>query len=134
MPLEDDLKAHGAGLTTPRGDIIPLSSAIEADGLFFFSGQVALKDGPVPEDIEGQTNLIFDILGAKLADVGLSLDHVAKATVWLTDPSHFLRFNAVYRQRMAEPYPARSCVVSGMVLPGALIEIEIVAARTPRSA
>lgn len=128
------MRAHGGGLTTPHGDIVPLSSAIEVDGLFFFSGQVAVKDGKLPDGVEAQTDLIFDILDAKLAEMALSLDHVAKVTVWLTDPSHFGRFNAVYKTRMAKPYPARSCVVSGMVLSGALVEIEIVAGRTPRSA
>jgi 2-iminobutanoate/2-iminopropanoate deaminase len=127
------MKAYGAGLTTPSGDVIPLSSAIETDGSFFFSGQVAVKDGKIPDGIEAQTELIFDILEAKLADLALTLDHVAKATVWLTDPSHFARFNAVYRKRVAQPYPARSCVVSDMVLPGALIEIEIVAGRSRRA-
>jgi 2-iminobutanoate/2-iminopropanoate deaminase len=128
------LQTHGAGLTTPSGDLIPLSWAVEADGLVFFSGQVAVNEGRIPDGIEAQTDLIFDLLEAKLAELGLSLDHVAKATVWLTEPTHFGRFNAVYTARMGKPYPARSCVVSAMVLPGALVEIEIVASRSRRSA
>jgi 2-iminobutanoate/2-iminopropanoate deaminase len=127
------MRVHGAGLKIPSGDTLPLSSAVEAEGLVFFSGQLAMQDGKIPDGIEAQTNLILDILDRKLADQGLSLDNVAKSTVWLADAADFARFNSVYRQRLSEPYPARSCVVSALLIPRALIEIEIVAARTPRS-
>jgi len=127
------MKAHGVGLTTPSGESLPLSSAVELDGLVFFSGQIALKDGQIRGDIEDQTNLVFDILEAKLAALDLSLENVAKATIWLTEASDFARFNSVYRKRMSAPYPARSCVLSTLMLSGALIELEIVAGRTRRS-
>jgi 2-iminobutanoate/2-iminopropanoate deaminase len=128
------MKVYGAGLKIPSGEALPLSSAVEAGGLLFFSGQLALQDGKLTGDIEAQTHLIFDLLDQKLADVGLSLANVAKSTVWLTDAADFAGFNAVYRKRLSEPYPARSCVVSALLIPRALLEIEIVASRTPRSA
>jgi 2-iminobutanoate/2-iminopropanoate deaminase len=127
------MRAHGAGPKIPSGDTLPLSSAVEAEGLFFFSGQLAMQDGRIPDGIEAQTDLILDILDRKLADLGLSLDNVAKSTVWLADAADFARFNAVYRRRLSEPYPARSCVVSSLLIPKALVEIEIVAASGARS-
>ena len=127
------MKIYGADQVTPGG-VLPLSSAVEAQGLIFFSGQLAPRDPKAAGDIEAQTHLVFDQLEQKLADAGLSLDNVVKATVWLTDPAHFAGFNAVYGKRFSAPYPARSCVVSALVLPDALLEIEILAARTPRSA
>ncbi|MGC1303708.1 MAG: RidA family protein [Caulobacteraceae bacterium] len=128
------MKVYGSGLSAPNGELVPLSLAVEEGELLFFSGQLALKKGIIQGDIEEQTTLIFDTLEIKLAELALTLDNVVKATIWLTNPSDFSRFNAVYRKRMSEPFPARSCVVSSLVLPGALIEIEIVASRAHRRA
>ena len=126
------MKIHGKPLIGPGGKIIPLSAAIETDGLIFVSGQLALVDGKVDGDITDQTELTFDAIAAILDLAGLSLDNVVKATVWLTEPSDFAAFNAVYAKRLPAPFPARSCVVSQLVLPNARVEIEVVASREPR--
>ena len=126
------MKVHGKPLIGPGGKIIPLSAAIETDGLIFVSGQLALVDGKVDGDITDQTELTFDAIAAILDQAGLSLDNVVKATVWLTEPSDFAAFNAVYAKRLPAPFPARSCVVSQLVLPNARVEIEVVASREPR--
>ncbi len=126
------MKVHGKPLISPGGKIIPLSAAIETDGLIFVSGQLALVDGKVDGDITDQTELTFDAIAAILDQAGLSLDNVVKATVWLTEPSDFAAFNAVYAKRLPAPFPARSCVVSQLVLPNARVEIEVVASREPR--
>ena len=126
------MRIHGKPLIGPGGKTIPLSAAIETDGLIFVSGQLALVDGRVEGDITVQTELTFDAIAAILGESGLSLDNVVKATVWLTEPSDFAAFNAVYAKRLPAPFPARSCVVSQLVLPNARVEIEIVASREPR--
>jgi enamine deaminase RidA (YjgF/YER057c/UK114 family) len=38
-------------------------------------------------------------------------------------------FNAVYREFFVEPYPARSVVISALVAPDAVVEIEAVASK-----
>lgn len=126
------MRIHGKPLIGPGGKIIPLSAAIETAGLVFVSGQLALVDGRVEGDITSQTELTFDAIAAILGESGLSLDNVVKATVWLTEPSDFAAFNAVYAKRLPAPFPARSCVVSQLVLPNARVEIEVVASREPR--
>ncbi len=126
------MRIHGKPLIGPGGKTIPLSAAIETDGLVFVSGQLALVDGKVEGDITVQTELTFDAIAAILGESGLSLDNVVKATVWLTEPSDFAAFNAVYAKRLPAPFPARSCVVSQLVLPNARVEIEVVASREPR--
>ena len=128
------MKVHGGTIVGPGGDPLPLSLAVEVDGLVFVSGQLALVDGKVDGDIVVQTERTFDAVSGILATVGLDLDHVIKATIWLTDPCDFSAFNRVYARRLAAPYPARSCVVSQLVLPNARIEIEVVASRDHRRA
>lgn len=126
------MKIHGKPLIGPNGAALPLSPAVETDGLVFVSGQLALVDGKVEGDITAQTERTFDAISTILGDAGLSLDNVVKATIWLTDPSDFADFNAVYAKRLPAPFPARSCVVSQLVLPNARVEIEVVASREPR--
>lgn len=126
------MKSHGGPLVGPGGGVLPLSLAAEVDGLVFVSGQLALVDGRVEGDIALQTERTFDAIAAILADAGLSLDHVVKATIWLTDPTDFGAFNTVYAERLSAPYPARSCVISQLVLPNSRVEIEVVASRDHR--
>ena len=126
------MKIHGKPLIGPGGATLPLSSAVETDGLIFVSGQLALVAGRVEGDIVVQTERTFDAIAAILENAGMTLDNVVKATVWLTDPSDFAAFNPVYARRLPAPFPARSCVVSQLVLPNARVEIEVVASREPR--
>lgn len=126
------MKIHGKPLTGPGGTVLPLSAAVETDSLIFVSGQLALVDGQVEGDITAQTEQTFDAISSILNDAGMSLDNVVKATVWLTDPGDFAAFNTVYANRLPSPFPARSCVVSQLVLRNARVEIEVVASRQPR--
>lgn len=128
------MKIHGKPLIGPSGATIPLSPALEIGELVFVSGQLALVGGRVEGDITTQTEVTFDAIQSILEEAGLGLDHVIKTTVWLTDPADFAAFNAVYAQRLPAPFPARSCVISQLVLPDARVEIEVVASREPRRA
>ena len=116
-------------LSGPDGRPIPLSAAIETDGFIFLSGQIA---PPLVTGIREQTARIFDQIEDVLKKAGVSLDHVIKCTVWLTKPEDFTDFNAIYRERLGAPYPARSCVISQLVLVNACVEIEVIASRGHR--
>jgi 2-iminobutanoate/2-iminopropanoate deaminase len=65
-------------------------------------------------------------LRAVLEAEGLTLADVVKTTVWLTAVDHITGMNAAYTKLFAEPYPARSTVISGLVA-DADIEIEAIA-------
>ncbi len=114
----------------PGGGPLPLSTAIEVDGLIFLSGQLALRDGAlIGSTVAEQCDTALDNIEAVLAEEGLGLDNIVKLTIWLVDAGLFAEFNASYARRLSPPYPVRSTVISGLALPGALIEIEAVAAR-----
>jgi 2-iminobutanoate/2-iminopropanoate deaminase len=109
----------------------PYSQAIVANGLVFVSGQVPI-DPATGKLVEGgiaeQANRCFDNLAAILAEAGSGLDQLVKTTVFLHDISDFAAMNAVYAERVPEPFPARSAIqISAIPLPGALVEIEVVA-------
>lgn len=108
-----------------------LSPARAAGPLAFTSGQLA-RDGDgsiVPGGIEAQAERALANLVRVLADEGCMPSDVVKVTAWLTDPGFAAAFNAAYRRVFDAPFPARSTVVSTLLAPDALIEIEAIAVR-----
>ena len=123
-------KQIGGPLVSSTGAVMPLSSAVEVNGILYLSGALPLVAGKLAgDDIETQTNAVFDNIAALLAKEGLTLGHVFKVTTWLTRKEDFAGYNGVYAKRLADPFPARSTVICDLAMPGALIEVEVTAAR-----
>ena len=110
----------------------PYSHAQDLGALVFCSGQVALdaETGQlVGDDVATQTRKVFRNIRAVLAEAGLELAHVAKATVFLQTMDDFGAMNAVYEAEFGGHKPARSTVAVAGLPVGALVEIEVIAAR-----
>ena len=110
----------------------PYSQGVEVNGLVFFSGQIAIDPAVgkiVATDIEGQTRRVLANISALLNAAGLTTEDVVKTTVFITDIADFAKVNAIYAQTFSSLPPARSCVEVSAQPSGALVEIEIVAAR-----
>jgi 2-iminobutanoate/2-iminopropanoate deaminase len=109
----------------------PLSRVTLAGSTVYVSGQLARgADGQIVKGgFAAQARQALNNLKSALETAGCGMSDVVKATVWLTDAGDNAEFNAIYREYFAEPYPSRSVVVSGLVAPGAMIEIEAVAYR-----
>ena len=110
------------------GRTLSLSRAIRAGDFVFLTGQVPLKDRApmVTGSIEEQTCAVLDEIKATLALAGCTLADVVKAMVWLTDRADFPGFNAVYAEYFPEQPPARSAVVSDLLV-DVRVEVEVVA-------
>jgi len=61
--------------------------------------------------------------------VGASLSDVVKVTVFLRNMDDFTKMNEAYQSYFPEKKPARSTVITGLVNPKMLIEIECIAYR-----
>ena len=130
MPLPSFHMIDGA----PR-PVAPFSHATEVDGWVFLTGQMptdpAAPDAPLPDGVQAQTTRTMENLKIVLAGMGLGLEHVVQARVYLT---HFDRdyaaMNAIWPGFFAPgKLPARTCIgVSGLAV-GALVEIDMVARR-----
>ncbi|MBW2425385.1 MAG: RidA family protein [Deltaproteobacteria bacterium] len=109
----------------------PYSQAIRAQGLVFASGQIPLDPTTgeiVGGEIEDEARQVLANLRAVLQAAGSDLDHVVKATVYLTDLSLFPRVNAVYAEAFeSEPAPARVTVGVASLPLGARVEIDAIA-------
>ncbi len=111
------------------GMTIPMSKAVRAGEFVFLSGQLGLDENGrlVAGGVPAQLQQAFKNIKALLAEAGADLKQVVKATVWLTDAGDFAAFNAAYQEYFSALPPARSTVISALVIPGALIEIEVLA-------
>ena len=108
----------------------PYSVAVEANGLVFFSGQVALDgDGRPAGSTTEQARQVMEQIGGLLADVGLTFAHVVKATLFLADMGDFAAVNEVYGEFFDADPPARSAVEVAALPRGVAVEIEVIASR-----
>ena len=108
----------------------PFSQGIKSDRYVFATGQLPLDPASgkiVSEDVEEQTHRVLQNLKAILEAGDSSLDHVVKATVFITDMAYFDRMNGVYATYFTQPFPARSCIEVSGLAKGAKVEIEVIA-------
>ena len=118
----------GGRFTLANGTPLPLSKAIRAGDFVFLSGQLGLDEqGQLAAGIEAQTQHCLRNIRALLGLANVDLSAVVKTTVWLTEVADFATFNRIYGAAFADAPPVRSTVVSGLVLAGAKVEIEVIA-------
>lgn len=114
--------------------VAPFSHAVETDGFVFVTGQMPdtpEAPGVLPDGIVAQTKNVMANLTTVLGGLGLGLEHVVMARVYLTEFSRdYPDMNSTYRSFFAEGrLPARTCVgVTGLAY-DALIEIDLIARR-----
>ena len=108
----------------------PYSQAIRIGGFLYTSGQIALNPENMEMmngEIEEETEWVLKNLEAILKADGMSLAHVIKTTVYLTDLGEFARVNQVYEKFFGETKPARACVQVAALPKGAKVEIDAIA-------
>ena len=119
----------GGQLSLADGTKLPLSKAARAGDLVFLSGQLGMGADAklVGNDVATQTKQNLENIKTLLGEANCSLSDVVKATGWLVNLEDFGSFNEVYASYFPNNPPPRSAVCSALVLPGALVEIEVIA-------
>lgn len=110
----------------------PYSQAVESNGLIFVSGQLPIdvQTGEfVPGGVKEQCIQVLKNIGFILQEAGCSFDNVIKSTVYLSDMKDFAVMNEVYSSFYKEPFPARVAFEVAALPKGALVEIDVIAAR-----
>jgi len=110
----------------------PYSQGIEANGIVFASGQIAID--PVTGElntgsIEEQTHLALTNLKGVIEESGCTLQNVVKCTVFLEDMNDFSKMNSVYSEFFKPPFPARAAVQVARLPKDVKVEIEAIAVK-----
>jgi len=107
------------------------SQAVRMGNTIWVSGQIPLDPATkelVKGDMEAQVRRVFENLKAIVTAAGATFDDVVKATVFLTDLSHFALVNKIMAEYFREPYPARAAVGVAALPRGAQVEVECIVA------
>ena len=107
------------------------SQGVEHNGTFYFSGQIGIdpNNGNLAEGFDAQLNLVMQNIDGLLKSQDLDRTNIIKTSIFLTDLNNFAAVNQAYINFFSEPYPARSTVEVSKLPKGALVEIEVIAAR-----
>ncbi|MCC7195009.1 MAG: RidA family protein [Gemmatimonadaceae bacterium] len=123
--------SQGREVVTTGGRGSPtLSTAVKSGGIVYASGQ--LPAGTYRDSsIEAQTASALENVKRVFEAAGTSMDQAVKCTVFLVDLKDFQGMNSAYARYWSpeKPPPARSTVVvAALVVPGARLEVECMAA------
>lgn len=96
------------------------------------SGQIgSAPDGTVPPDIEAQVENCWKNIGAILAEAGMGVEDIVKVTAFLTKSENIVPYREARDRIVADARPASTLVVvSSLVRPEWLCEVEAIAAKT----
>ena len=110
---------------------LPFSTAVRSGDLVYVSGVLSTDASGklVAEDIRGQARRTLDNLRASFEAAGTRLSNAAAINVYLTRAADFQAMNEAYLTYWPKDPPTRTTVVTGLAVPGALIEITGVAVR-----
>jgi reactive intermediate/imine deaminase len=115
--------------------VAPFSHAVEAGGWVFVTGQMptdpAAPDAPLPDGVEAQLRQVIANLRTVLGGIGLGLEHVTMARIYLTEFNRdYAALNALWPSFFTPgKLPARTTVGVTALAVGALVEIDLVAHR-----
>lgn len=108
------------------------AQAVEVTGAvrwLHVSGQIPVdRDGRVPIDFRSQARLAWANLEAQLRAADMTLDHLVKVTIFLSDRRYIDEYRAVRLEVLATRSPSLTCIITGIFDEAWLLEIEAIAA------
>ncbi len=101
------------------------------NGTYYFSGQIGLTpNGEMLRGFQVELEQILKNIDGLLQSQSLNRTNILKTSIFLTDLGNFDQVNQAYLTFFDKiSYPARSCVEVPALPKGALIEIEVIAAK-----
>jgi len=115
----------------PVGGKEPLmSTAVRWGDLLFLSGRAPIDTQTmkiVSPDFTVQARNVLDTIVASLNEAGSGPAHVLRVQCYLANPDDFAAWNTLWAEYFPAPRPVRTTIVTGFVVPGMLVEIEVTA-------
>ena len=110
----------------------PYSQAVLINGTLYISCQLAIDPtcgkfcgGSIAE----QTDRIMGNIQNILQEAGFAMSDVVKVSVFLSDMKMFGDFNEAYKKYFQKAAPARTCIGANELPLGALVGIDVTAAK-----
>ena len=110
------------------GRTLSLSKAIRAGDFVFLTGQIPMSNGEpmTVGTIEDKTKVILEDIKATLKEAKCDMEDVVKSMIWLRERADFPGFNKIYGDYFPKDPPARSAIVSELLV-DVRVEIEVIA-------
>ena len=109
------------------------TDGVVADGWIWVSGMLAVDASGAligGNDVAAQAERVHENIKAVLEKAGAAFEHVVKINVFLLRIEDRAAVNTVRQRFFGESLPASTLVeVSAFVIPGALVEIDVIARR-----
>ncbi len=107
------------------------SQGVIHNGVYYFSGQIGLdaKTGEMASGFDAQLENVLKNIDGLLSSENLTRENVIKTTIFMTDLAEFGKVNEAYTKFFTAPFPARSTVQVSALPKGAVVEIEVIAAK-----
>lgn len=115
---------------SPYAAEIGFSAAVHAGEWVHVAGLSAVtEDGALVggDDAYEQMVEVMEKLERALAEAGARLDQVVKTTIYVTDRSHWDNVGRAHAEAFGDTRPAASMLVTGLLDPRMLVELEAVA-------
>lgn len=110
----------------------PYSQAKKVGNTLYCSGQIAINPETqkvLTGDIQVETRMVLENLGAVLRAGGMDFRDVVKCTIYLADLAQFSQVNEIYGQYFMDSQPARETVQVARLPKNVNIEISAIAVK-----
>jgi len=109
----------------PDDPTLPFSNAVQVRDTLYVAGHLGLDPatGRAPDDPATEARLLLDGFAATLRRAGMSMQDLVMVQLFCTDVELYDQFNAIYRQRFGDGFPARAFLGSGRLLRGCRFEM-----------
>jgi enamine deaminase RidA (YjgF/YER057c/UK114 family) len=111
---------------SPYEPVAGFSRAVVAGNLVHVAGTapVMADGGPPPPSAYEQARRCLTIILEALAEAGAGPEHVVRTRMYVTAPEHWEDVARAHGEVFADVRPAATCVVTGLLDPRWLVEIE----------
>tara|TARA_Y100000766_G_scaffold72462_1_gene60940 strand:- start:307 stop:702 length:396 start_codon:yes stop_codon:yes gene_type:complete len=100
------------------------SPAVKAGPFLYVSGCIA---DDVSNDMAGQVREEFSFIKLVLEEAGYEMADVVKLQAFITDAHNYPAYSAVRKEFFPQEPPASTAVITNLLIPDALVEIDVVA-------
>ena len=120
-----------ASIPAPSGSYVHGLEVPPNARLLFIAGQTPGRmDGSVPDTFEEQIEIVWQRIGAILAEAGMSYADIVKVQTFVTRPEYLAKTSAVRKRVLGDHRPTATLMcITSLASPEYMVEIEAIAAK-----